>query len=124
MDYLNEMIYLRYRLSEDDLNKMSETELKNIILNKDEKLLHKQIFAQYDNKSIKKETTEQPLIKSIKKETIHQPVVENLKKETMQQSNDIVTGQQEENQEIISSGSNSLRSKNSDRPVNITINVA
>jgi hypothetical protein len=111
MDYLNEMLYLRYRINKDDINKLSENELKGIILNRDEKLLHKQIYAQYKPPG------------EIKKETAKQPIIESIKKETMQQSNDIVTGQQEE-PEIISNNSNSIRGKNSDRPVNITINVA
>lgn len=51
MDYLNEMLYLRYRINENDLIKLNENELKGIIINKDEKLLHKQIYSQYNNKS-------------------------------------------------------------------------
>jgi hypothetical protein len=52
-DYLNELLYLRYRLKDEDINKLNEKELRNIILDKDEKLLHKNIYAQYSlNKEI------------------------------------------------------------------------
>lgn len=111
MDYLNEMLYLRYRINENDINKMSEMELKSIILNRDEKLFHKQIFAKYDKKEIKKETTQQP-------------ISETIKKETAKQIDDIVTGQQQESKIVSNNNSNSIRSKDSDRPVNITINVS
>lgn len=39
MEYLSQILYLRYRLSMEDLSKMSNSELKNRILEKDEKLL-------------------------------------------------------------------------------------
>lgn len=58
-DYLDELLYLRYRIKDDDINKLNEKELRNIVLGKDEKLLHKQIYANYDNASIKK-TSIQP----------------------------------------------------------------
>lgn len=54
LDYLEELLYLRYRIKEDDIIKLNEKELRNIILNKDEKLFHKQIYAHYKNNSIKK----------------------------------------------------------------------
>lgn len=46
-DYINELLYLRYRIAAEDLERMNENELKKVILNKDEKLLHKEIFANY-----------------------------------------------------------------------------
>lgn len=48
LDYLEELLYLRYRLKEDDIKKLNEKEIRDIILDRDEKLLHKQIFAQYN----------------------------------------------------------------------------
>jgi hypothetical protein len=98
MDYLNEMLYLRYRLNEEDITKMSETELKSIILNKDEKLFHKQIFAKYNKNEIKKET--------------------------IQQISEVVTGQQQEPKIVSNNNSNSIRNKDGDKEINITINVS
>ena len=45
MDYLEELLYLRYRLKDEDIIRLNEKELRNIILDKDERLLHKQIYA-------------------------------------------------------------------------------
>jgi len=56
MDYLKELLYLRYRLKEEDIEKLSEKELRNIILDRDEKLLHKQIFAAYNNGGMMKKS--------------------------------------------------------------------
>lgn len=56
LDYLNEMLYLRYRLKDNDIAKMSDSELKNAILSKDEKLLYKHIYAHYSAVSIEKDT--------------------------------------------------------------------
>jgi hypothetical protein len=54
MDYLEELLYLRYRLKPDDIQRFNEKELRDIVLNRDEKLVHKQIFAQYKTDNIKK----------------------------------------------------------------------
>ena len=67
---LNELLYLRYRLASDDINKMSENELKSIILNRDEKLLHKQIFANYTNNSLVKETSKENNLTTIEEKKI------------------------------------------------------
>jgi hypothetical protein len=48
IDYLNELLYLRYRLKEDDIVRMNEVELRSVILNKDEKLAYKQIYSNYN----------------------------------------------------------------------------
>jgi hypothetical protein len=66
MEYLNELLYLRYRLKDDDINKLGEVDLRNIILNRDEKLLYKNIYANYDksNKSIVKDNND-PLIEKL-----------------------------------------------------------
>lgn len=53
MNYLNELLYLRYRLAAEDITKFDEKELQNIILDRDEKLKYKTIYAQYDNKDKK-----------------------------------------------------------------------
>lgn len=51
MQYLDELLYLRYRLKDGDINKLGEIELREVIINKDEKLAHKTIYAHYDNQS-------------------------------------------------------------------------
>jgi hypothetical protein len=43
-EYLDELLYVRYRLSKDDIEKKSETEIEKIVLAKDEKLMHKHIY--------------------------------------------------------------------------------
>lgn len=95
MDYMNEMLYLRYRISENDILKMSENELRNIILNKDEKLFHKQIFAKYKNNYAESNSIEQ---KVIGKTSIEQEAK-------------------------IANNINIMPGKDGDQPVNITINV-
>lgn len=40
-DYVEELLYVRYRLDINSINKLGEEELRNIILNKDENLIHK-----------------------------------------------------------------------------------
>jgi hypothetical protein len=47
IDYLNELIYLRYRINHEDIERFEKKELKNIVLGRDEKLLYKQIYNQY-----------------------------------------------------------------------------
>jgi hypothetical protein len=47
-DYVNELLYLRYRLGSADIDKMSEQEIKIAILNKDEKLLHASLHKNYN----------------------------------------------------------------------------
>jgi hypothetical protein len=60
MDYLEELLYLRYRLKEEDITRLNEKELRNIILDKDEKLLHKQIYSNYNNGGMLKQTNSSP----------------------------------------------------------------
>ena len=48
IDYLNELLYLRYRLKEDDIVRMNEQELRGIILSKDERLSYRHIFSNYN----------------------------------------------------------------------------
>lgn len=42
-DYIEELMHVRYRLSFDNLSKMSETDLKKVILSKDEDLTNKNV---------------------------------------------------------------------------------
>lgn len=44
MDYLEELLYLRYRLNADDINRLGERDLRQVLLDRDEKLLHKSIY--------------------------------------------------------------------------------
>lgn len=56
LDYIDELLYLRYRLKDEDINKLAEKDLRNILLDRDEKLLHKQIFANYNNGGLNKQS--------------------------------------------------------------------
>lgn len=47
LEYLSELLYVRYRLRPEDIEKLSQHELRNIILNKDERLLRRSIFTNY-----------------------------------------------------------------------------
>ena len=47
-DYLNELLYLRYRINSSDLDSLSEDELKKIILSKDEKLSKSALYNKYN----------------------------------------------------------------------------
>jgi hypothetical protein len=60
MDYVKELLYLRYRLREEDVEKLGEKDLRNIILDRDEKLLHKQIYAAYNNGGLMKKGNPAP----------------------------------------------------------------
>ena len=64
MDYLEELLYLRYRLKSDDINRLNEKELRNIVLDKDEKLLHKSIYANYNNGGINKTSKSETIVKA------------------------------------------------------------
>jgi hypothetical protein len=57
-DYLDELLYVRYRLSIEDITKMGEIELERAILGKDEKMLLKHIYktTAHSNKDIAKYT--------------------------------------------------------------------
>lgn len=63
MDYLEELLYLRYRLKDEDIVRLSEKELRNVILDRDEKLLHKQIYANYNNGGMMKNNNQNVIIK-------------------------------------------------------------
>lgn len=46
-DYLDELLYLRYRLASSDIERLKEEEIKDVLLRKDEKLMYKSIYANY-----------------------------------------------------------------------------
>lgn len=56
-DYLDELLYLRYRLKKEDIERLSEQEIKNVLLGKDERLSMKSVFGKYD----KKEQIQKPI---------------------------------------------------------------
>lgn len=60
-DYLDELLYLRYRLASTDIENMAEEEIKNILLGRDEKLMHKSLFAKYTPKDPISKVSEQPI---------------------------------------------------------------
>lgn len=47
IDYLNELLYVRYRLLPDSITTMSHQDLKSVLLNKDEKLVRRSVFINY-----------------------------------------------------------------------------
>lgn len=49
-DYLNELLYLRYRLASEDIERLKEEEIKDVLLKRDEKLMYKSIYANYSLK--------------------------------------------------------------------------
>lgn len=50
LNYIDELLHVRYRLTHDDLCKIAEKDLKNIILSKDEDLIHKDVNQSLDIK--------------------------------------------------------------------------
>lgn len=56
-DYLNELLYLRYRLASDEIERLNETEIKNAILKRDERLLYKSVYSKYQPKNGIEKTT-------------------------------------------------------------------
>lgn len=46
-DYLDELLYLRYRIASEDIERMREEEIRDVLMSRDEKLLHKSLFANY-----------------------------------------------------------------------------
>jgi len=46
--YLEELMYLRYRLRPEDVQRLSEKELRTLVIDRDEKLLHKTIYSNYN----------------------------------------------------------------------------
>jgi len=49
-DYIEELLHVRYRLGFDDLTTMGEIDLKNIILSKDEELIHRDTNQDFEIK--------------------------------------------------------------------------
>lgn len=60
-DYLDELLYLRYRLATSDIERLPEEEIKNVLLSRDEKLMHKSLYANYRPKDQMSKTSDQPL---------------------------------------------------------------
>lgn len=47
LDYLSELLYVRYRLRPEDITNASRDQLRDIFLNKDERLLRRSVFVNY-----------------------------------------------------------------------------
>lgn len=60
-DYLDELLYLRYRLASSDIERLPEEEIKNVLLSRDEKLMHKSLYANYRPKEPMSKVSDQPL---------------------------------------------------------------
>jgi hypothetical protein len=60
-DYLDELIYLRYRLASQDIERMREEDIRDVLLAKDERLMHKSLFANYAPKEQMSKVSEQPI---------------------------------------------------------------
>ncbi len=56
-DYLDELLYLRYRLGSEDISRLNEGEIKDVLLRKDEKLMFKSIYANYKTVEPKLQST-------------------------------------------------------------------
>lgn len=103
LDYLQELLYVRYRLRPEDIQTFSNDELKNVILNKDERLIRRAVFVNYKQgltktEIISKTTPSDALIEQLfgnvkaSKEnkdversiniTIRDRIVDNIKKES------------------------------------------
>lgn len=57
INYINELMYMRYRLTEDEITKLGEQDLEQIILGKDEQLVNKEVFADLKNRITNKTTS-------------------------------------------------------------------
>lgn len=64
-DYLDELLYLRYRLKKEDIERMSEQEIKNVLLAKDERLSMKSVFGKYDEGRIQKTSGVPEIIQTV-----------------------------------------------------------
>jgi hypothetical protein len=60
-DYLDELLYLRYRLASADIERLPEEEIRNVLLSRDEKLMHKSLYANYRLKDQISKTSDQPM---------------------------------------------------------------
>lgn len=66
LDYLQELLYLRYRLSMSDIELMTQAELEDAILLKDDRLRNNVIYGHYNSLSPTKTATESdPLIEKL-----------------------------------------------------------
>lgn len=60
LDYLEELLYLRYRLRPEDIQRLNERELRNLIIDRDERLLHKTIYSNYNLGGMSKNSNQSP----------------------------------------------------------------
>lgn len=58
LDYLEELLYLRYRLRPEDIQRLSEHELRKLVIDRDEKLVHKTIYSNYNLGGMAKNSTQ------------------------------------------------------------------
>jgi len=54
LDYLEELLYVRYRLKPEDIERLSEKEIRQLIVDKDERLVHKTIYANFNSGGMSK----------------------------------------------------------------------
>lgn len=114
-DYLKEILFLRYKLSSEDINRMSDDDIKTVLLEKDERLLHKSLFSNYAPKEVINKVSEQPIPQQATK--------------IVKQKENTIYKNSEPNDDNLYSQSNSREEKRSEKnndgnkTVNITINV-
>lgn len=60
LDYIKELLYLRYRLKDEDIIRLNEKELRGIILARDEKLAYKQVYSHYNSGMVKTNEIQRP----------------------------------------------------------------
>lgn len=59
LEYLNELLYVRYRLRPEDIKQATEKQLQDTLMNKDERLLRRSIFINYQEGMNKHSVTHQ-----------------------------------------------------------------
>lgn len=73
LDYLEELLYLRYRLRPEDLSTLSEQEIRNVVLSRDDRLINKAFYSNYQSNNLQSKgdysdppmrTTNETIIKS------------------------------------------------------------
>jgi len=74
LNYLEELLYLRYRLRPEDIEKLDQKELRQLIIDRDERLLHKTIYANYNLGGISKNSA--PVQNNLQKSS--DPLIEKL----------------------------------------------
>lgn len=78
-DYLDELLYLRYRLASEDIDRLKEDEIKDAILKKDERLLYKSVYSNYLPTNNINKISEYPIYKETVVQAPHpDPLMEKL----------------------------------------------